>query len=214
MSLGYVVLLALYAAVASIPFIIGFFEYKKPADPGPLHINLDRIISDRDDALILREKVTPAIEIGLIAKDIEDLSPETVLRQKPKYNPELGYFRLIYGDTKIPDNTVMKDLLIVIGNLTFGNGCKILGGAYATGEIRVGSNCLIKFLASDSNVILGRNTRIENWVDAKGKIVISKDCFIAKVTSESKVEAVECCEIKEVCARLGFEVWDASKSRF
>ncbi|RLG54073.1 MAG: hypothetical protein DRO00_02270 [Thermoproteota archaeon] len=213
MNIGYFVLFALYTAVACVPFILGYLEYKKPVDPGPLFINLDRVVTDRNEALILRERVKPAIEVGIITKerDMEDLSPEKVLREKPKFHPELGYFRLVYGDTFIPDQTSIKDLLIVIGNLRLGNRCKILGGAYATGEIRVGSECVIRFLASDSDVYLGQNTLVDRWIDAKGKIVISRDCKIAKVTSDSIIEAVECCEVKEVCAVRGFEICDPSK---
>ncbi len=212
MNPGYILLFALYTAIASLPFILGYLEYKKPADPGPLFIDLDRIVTDRNEALILRENVRPAIEVGIAARDIEDLSPERMLREKPKFHPELGHFRLIYGDTLIPDKTTIEDLLIVIGNLRFGSGCRIVGGAYATGDIRVGSDCVIGFLASDSDVYLGRNTVVERWVDAKGKIVISKDCRVTKVASDSIIEAVECCEIREVCAARGFEICYPSKS--
>ncbi|RLG42776.1 MAG: hypothetical protein DRO05_00170 [Thermoproteota archaeon] len=211
MSLGYIILFVLYTAIALFPFVLGFLEYEKPADPGPLYINLDRIVSDRKEALTFRELIEPAIEIGLLAKDVEDLSPETVLRQKPKFHPELGYFRLIYGDAEIPSNTVIEDLLIVIGNLRIGDRCKMLGGVYATGEVRVGSDCTINFIASDSNVFLGRNTSVERWVDAKGTIVITKDCRVRKATSEHQIEVVECCEMREACANMGLEVLDSSE---
>ena len=211
MIFGYILLLMLFGAIASLPFILGFFEYNKPADPGPLFINLDRCICDNEEALALREKIRPAVELGLIARNGGGPLPDVSLGQKPKFHPDLGYFRLIYGDIHIPDNVEMRELLIVLGNLTIGRGCRIYGGAYSTGEIRVGPGCQIKFLVSDSDVTLAKNNRIEKWIDAKGRVLISEGCIIGKVTSESKIEAAKGCEIGEVSAKLGFEVLDSSK---
>ena len=211
MILGYILLLSLFGAIASLPFILGFLEYNKPADPGPLYINLDRCICDNEEALALREQAGPAVELGLISRNGGDLLPEISLGQKPKFHPDLGYFRLIYGDTRIPDRVELNELLIVIGDLTIGNGCRILGGAYSTGMIKVGHNCEIKFLASDSDVVLGSNNRVEKWVDAKGKIIISGGCSIKKVTSEGIIEVAEGCEIGEASAKHGIEVIDSSR---
>ena len=210
MNLGYIFLFSLYAAIASLPFILCYLEYRRPADPGPLYIDLDRVVSDRKEAIILRELVEPAVEIGLLAKNIEDLSPEVVLKQEPRFHPELGYFKLICGDTDIPSNSTINEFLIVIGNLKIGDECKILGGVYATGKVRVGSDCLIRFIVSESDVFLGRNTKVEDWVDARGTIVVSEDCFVNKITCESKIKAVELCEIKEACAERGLEIVNSS----
>ncbi|RLG39540.1 MAG: hypothetical protein DRO05_08580, partial [Thermoproteota archaeon] len=179
--------------------------------PGPLPINLDRTISCREEALALREKVKPAIELVNIARK-ENPSLEVVLKQSPKFHPDIGNFTLICGDAYLPDNSRVRELLIVIGNLRIGDKCRILGGAYSTGEIRVGSDCEIKFLASDSNIILGENTRVKEWVDAEGKIVILGGSFIRKVTSETIIEVIGSnCQIHEAYARLGFKTSDSKR---
>ncbi len=211
MILGYILLLALFGAIASVPFVLGFIEYNRAADPGPLYINLDRCICDNEEALLLRERVEPAVELGFISRDGGGMSPETFLTQKPKFHSDLGYFRLIYGDTHIPDNFEMKELLIVIGDLSIGRNCKITGGAYSTGNIKVGQNCEISFLASDSDIFLDSNNKVNEWIDAKGKIVISKGCSVRKVTSEKTIEAAEGCEIGEASAKHGIEVINSSK---
>ena len=84
MNLGYIILFVLYAAIALFPFILGFLEYKKPADPGPLYINLDTIVSDRKDALTFREIIEqdPEIRAHLSADEISACFDTS--RLKPK----------------------------------------------------------------------------------------------------------------------------------
>jgi len=51
---GYFVILLSLIGLTSLSFFWAFLEYKRPRDPGPLFINLDRKIKENKEALTLR----------------------------------------------------------------------------------------------------------------------------------------------------------------
>ncbi len=200
---GYVILLALFLSVASFPFILGLIEEKRPSDQGPLFIDLDRRIREDEEAAELREKIKPAVELSIIARD--GGMPFDLKGKRIRYHPDLGKFRLIYGNARLEPHQEVSELLIVLGDLKVGEGCKLHGGAYSTGRIILEKNCKASFLISDSDIFLGENCSVERWINAKGMAVLSRRCRVRKVTSGSTVKVSEGCMLGEVASKLGLE---------
>ena len=145
-AFGYFALLVLFLGMIILCFVWAIWEYKKPKDPGPLFIDLDRTIDEKPEGL---ESVT-----------FRTQGAETIRAR---------------GDVRIPKGEVVPYNMIVEGNLTSQEDVTFQGGLHVKGRAIIGArNRIEKSIVCEKDLLLLEDVIVLNSIDCEGHVFIKK----------------------------------------
>jgi len=167
-DLGYPGLLGLFVGMITLCFFFGVWEWKKPRDPGPLFIDLDRTLKKgikRLDSCMVRASAcnhSAQSEQGSIQSDSRKSSSfsanETVR---------------VRGDVRIPKGEIIPYNMIVEGNLTSREDVIFKGGLHVKGRAIIGArNRFEKSIVCQKDLILFEDVIVYNCIDCEGLVLI------------------------------------------
>jgi len=168
---GYLVVLGLFAGMIVLCFIWGVWEYKKPKDPGPLFIDLDRTIDERSEEL--------ARIVGKAAASEPSAHSRKALKvaelNEPTQIPNIDETIRVRGDVRIPKGEVIPYNMIVEGDLTSQDDVTFQGGLHIKGRAIIGArNRLEKSIVCQKELVLLEDVIVYNCIDCEGLVFIKK----------------------------------------
>jgi len=147
-TFGYLEILGLFIGMIFLCFLWGIWEYKKPKDPGPLFIDLNRTIEKR---VRVRE-----CSVGGLTQ-----------------NPSVYETIRVRGDLRIPKGEVVPYNMIVEGNLTSQEDVIFQGGLHVRGRAVIGvRNRLEKSIVCQKELLLSEDVIVYNCIDCEGLVFI------------------------------------------
>jgi hypothetical protein len=168
---GYLVVLGLFVGMIVLCFIWGVWEYKKPKDPGPLFIDLDRIIDERSEEHARRASKATAFEPPARSRKVikaAELSETT-------RNPHIDETIRVRGNVRISKGEVIPYNMIVEGNLTSQDDVTFQGGLHIKGRAIIGTrNRIEKSIVCQEELVLLEDVIVYNCVDCEGLVFIKK----------------------------------------
>lgn len=88
----------------------------------------------------------------------------------------------VVGDAEIPSGIIVDATLVVKGNFTSGENCKLLRDVKALKDITIGTNTVVEGnLVAGGKVILGSNCIVHGAIDSEGDIEIGENAVIKGV---------------------------------
>jgi hypothetical protein len=170
-AIGYFVVLGLFAVMILLCFIWGVWEYKKPKDPGPLFIDLDRTIGERSEQ---RESVvTKAVASKPYIRSRKALKAAEL--SEPTQNSYVNETIRVRGDVRIPKGEVIPYNMIVEGDLTSQEDVTFQGGLLIKGRAIIGArNHLEKSIVCQKELVLLEDVVVYNCIDCRGLVFIKK----------------------------------------
>lgn len=169
-TFGYLVVLGLFVGMIVLCFIWAVWEYKKPKDPGPLFIDLERAIDEKSEELIRKVRKATASEPSADSRKalrVAELSA-------PTHNSDIDETIRVRGDIRIPKGEVIPCDMIVEGNLTSQEDVTFQGGLHVKGRAIIGArNRLEKSIVCEKELIMLEDVIVYNCVDCQGLVFIN-----------------------------------------
>jgi len=168
-TFGYFGILGLFVGMIILCFFWGIWEYKKPKDPGPLFIDLDRTIKKR-----LRERNYSASSEPLCNHSADSGKAFTLPQSKnlPQISAVNETIR-VRGDLRIPKGEVVPYNMIVEGNLISQEDVIFQGGLHVKGRVVIGArNRLEKSLVCQKDLLISEDVTVYNCIDCEGSVFI------------------------------------------
>jgi len=169
--LGYLIVLGLFVGMVVLCFIWGIWEYKKPKDPGPLFIDLDRKIDEES------EESVPTISEAAASGPYSHQGKVTKVgvSMEPTQNSHIGETIRVRGDVRISRGETIPYNMIVEGNLTSQDDVTFQGGLHVKGRAVIGArNRLEKSIVCQQKLVLLEDVTVHNCIDCEGLVFIKK----------------------------------------
>lgn len=166
---GYVGILGLFVGMVILCFLWGFWEYKKPKDPGPLFIDLDRTIKKR-----LRNRRSSVNKMPLFtppsnSKKASAIDASSLHSSISSLNETIR----VRGDLRIPKGEVIPFDMVVEGNLVSDENVTFQGGLHIKGHAVIGAhNRLKKSIVCEQDLFLFGDVTVYNCIDCDGLLFI------------------------------------------
>ncbi len=217
-ALGYLVVLGLFAGLIVFCFIWGAWEYKKPSDPGPLFIDLDRTIDERSEALTLRSSVKAILENKSEPFKEETklkwLTPSKVLTKASEVDGKIKKILSVDDDLSIPEGAKIDSVLVVNGNLKTGNNCTLDEDVYVVEGAIIGAGNRLQAITTQGDLTIGGGTTVKRFVDADGELKIGDgSSILGSATSAMMITAGRNCTLKKIYSPAGYRLGKARASR-
>ncbi len=166
---GYLGILGLFSGLIVLCFLWGIWEYKKPKDPGPLFIDLDRTIKKR---LRTREcNASKAPVCGTASNSSQTLM--TGESNRLYKNPSVNETIRVRGNVRIAKGEVIPYNMIIEGNLVSQEDVTFQGGLHVKGRATIGANNrLEKSIVCQKDLLLCQNVIVNNCIDCEGYVFI------------------------------------------
>jgi hypothetical protein len=166
---GYVGIIVLFVGMIVLCFLWGFWEYKKPKDPGPLFIDLDRTIKkrlrNRDNCLKKMFSYEPHSNLKKASTLDESSMPSSI--------SSLNETVRVRGDLRIPKGEVIPFDMVVEGNLVSNKYVTFQGGLHVKGHAVIGAhNRLKKSVVCEKDLFLFEDVVVYNCVDCDGFVFV------------------------------------------
>lgn len=208
----YFVLFGTFLAMFLLAFAAGYLEYRAPRDPGPLPIDLSRVVEPRSEAISFRRSVESLIsEQGWVpAPSAESKWISGALAFQKEVEDDQGKFTVlrIDQDVAIPDGSVIESALIVQGNLTSGDGCRFSRWICVKGRCQIGRNNKLAFVASEDELLVGEESEIRSFTDSNSNVTFSDDCSVKGFVGSGMSIAVEgSCDCRRLIGRSISVMW-------
>lgn len=156
-------------ALAVLPLIPAFIEIFRRKDKGPRKIPEETIHEERPD----------------ISKPVLDLKRA---RDSAQMGGESEVIRVV-GDVSIPDETEIKEHIVVQGSLKIGKRCHLHGSVKTSKEVEVGAESIVEeHILSEGKVTIGSKAVVKGIIDSKGDIILKEDAVVEAVSTEKSVE--------------------------
>ncbi len=170
-TLGYLVVLSLFAGMIVLCFIWGVWEYKKPKDPGPLFIDLEKTIGDKSEERTRRASKAASSESPVYSRKALKVAELSELTQNHNIDETIR----VRGDIRIPKGEVIPYNMIVEGNLTSQEDVTFQGGLHIKGRAIIGArNRLEKSIVCQEELFLLEDVIVYNCVDCDGLVFIKR----------------------------------------
>jgi predicted acyltransferase (DUF342 family) len=168
--LPYIVLLV-FALMILLPFVPGLIEVWKPLDRYPLPIDMDY---SRDPRYL-----------GKSARKIfkRSLKGKTNLPGIHAITMSKDEVVEISNRRNISDSTVISNVLFVNEQLDSEPNVHFENDIYSLGDVVIGENNLLRAMAGDSNITLGKNSTVVRWIDSEKDIFVESNCNLGHSTS-------------------------------
>jgi predicted acyltransferase (DUF342 family) len=211
---GYFVILLSLIGLTSLSFFWALLEYKRPRDPGPLFINLDRKIKENKEALTLRGDLENNLEEKgwyLVDKDSKPdwLLPYKVLEKIAVLNQREEMQQIWYVKSKlsVPEGIEFDKVLIVNEDFETGKGCSFFEDVYVKGNSKIGERNQLTSITVHGNLIIGEGTQAKKFVDSDGSLIIGNESVISgSITSNSMITVGTNCTLKKIYSPMGFKL--------
>jgi len=203
----YLILLEVFLFMFLLAFMPGYFEHRKPKDPGPLHIDPERLIDPRLDAIRLRATVERLKkEEGWVPVPSTEapkwLEGKTVHEKALNENKaQIKVFR-VEGDAAVPAGTEIGSALIILGDLTSGEECTFSQWISVEGKCQIGRANKLTAASSVGDLTIGAASHVSGFVDSKSNLQIREGCFVGgNVGSDQKISVEGTCDIRALSSR-------------
>lgn len=174
-------------------FVPGLIELLRARDPGPLSVDLDRDIDERYFSRAFRQYLNRALALTPIkSSGTEEIAVSM--------NRGLERLKVVNEDLHLASETHYKHSLLIRGNLTTENNCRL------EGEICVEQTCIT---GKNNNILalygrevhLGENNIVKGWVDAEEILEIEPNCTIgSRVTAGQRISLKGDADLKALAA--------------
>ncbi len=171
MDLGYLGIFGAYIGMIALCFFWGAWEWKKPEDPGPLFIDLERTIRKKIRKYEFRLSRTHACETPteLVPESVQ--SDSSGLSQTVSSNETIR----VRGDLRIAKGELIPYNMIVEGNLTSQEDVIFQGGLHIKGRAVIGArNRIEKSIVCQKELILFEDVIVYNCIDCDGLVFIKR----------------------------------------
>ncbi len=169
LTLGYFGVLVLFVGMIAICFFWGVWEFKKPKDPGPLFIDLDRAIKKRMKKHESSMSRAPSCDHASQSKMGSTLANSSELAQSSSVTETIR----VRGDLRIPKGEIIPYNMIVEGNLISQEDVTFKGGLHVKGRVVIGArNRLEKSIVCQKELILFEDVIVYNCIDCEGVVFI------------------------------------------
>lgn len=169
LTLGYFGVLVLFVGMIALCFVWGVWEFKKPKDPGPLFVDLDRAIKKRmkkDEPSMNR---APSCDHSFQSRKGSTLIDLSELAQISSVNETIR----VRGDLRIAKGEVIPYNIIVEGDLSSQEEVTFKGGLTVKGRVVIGArNRLEKSIVCQKELILFEDVIVYNCIDCEGVVFI------------------------------------------
>ncbi len=169
--LGYFVILSLFVGMIVLCFFWGVLEFKKPKDPGPLFIDLDRTVEKRENGRECNGYQAPTHEHSVHSGDASILIKSSESTQNSIVHETIR----VRGDLRIPKGELIPYNMIVEGNLISQEDVTFQGGIHVKGRAVIGArNRLEKSIVCQKDLLILEDVVVLNCVDCEGLLFIKK----------------------------------------
>lgn len=188
-AFGYLVILGLFAGLIGLSFIWGVWEYRKPKDPGPLFIDLDRTTDERLEAHVNGIREAPDSKSRSLAQNVKAYQTrepiqwssrmDETIRKKSKtathiWMQEAETIR-VRGDIEVPKGEVVPYNMIVEGNLTSDDDVTFQGGLHIRGSAIIGArNLLGRSIVCEKELVILEDVMVRNCIDCEGPVFVKR----------------------------------------
>ncbi len=154
-----------------LPFVPGLTEVWKPKDRYPLPIDMDY----SRDPRYLGKSARKIFKRGLKGK-INEPGTHTITFSTDEVVE-------ISNKRKVEDETVVTNVLYINEELESEPGVHFENDIYSIGEVTIGENNLVRTIAGDSNITIGKGSTVVRWVDSEKDIFVESGCDLGHSTS-------------------------------
>ena len=165
---GYLGILGLFIGMVVLCFFWGVWEVKKPKDPGPLYIDLDRTTKKR--ARWTKVGVNGASACGMPVQSRQTSKPAESNEKAQHSSMETIRVR---GDIRVSKGEVIPYNMIVEGDLVSQEDVTFQGGLHVKGRVVIGArNRLEKSIVCQKELFLSEGVVVYNCVDCEGLVFV------------------------------------------
>jgi len=185
----YLFLLGAFSTMFLLAFLPGYLEYRKPRDPGPLHIELARVIEPRSEAIRFRRTVEPlANSQGWSQKQLWGTSVH-----EKEFKNSRGSLKVmrINGNITVPAGSVVESALIVLGELVSQENCRFTEMVYVKGRSKIGRHNKLTAVTSVGDLSIGEESEVLSFLDSDGAVRIGGGCVIGGPVSSGEAVTIE-----------------------
>jgi predicted acyltransferase (DUF342 family) len=164
MSVEVVLLVLLFLGLLGLPMLPGCLELWRRRDSRPIEIDQEATVNPREPALAFRRGLASLVEVT---------EPDLPLRGPSDPAGTRAYE--VHRELRVEPGARPPRLLIALGAAEVGDAAT-LGDLYVRGEARLGAAIRLRALAVDGDVVLGRDSTVENWIDSEASAWIGPRC--------------------------------------
>jgi len=185
----YFVLLGIFSTMFLLAFLPGYLEYRAPGDPGPLHINLSRVIESRSEAMHFRRTIEPLAD----SQGWRQKQQWGTLTYEKEFKNDRGSLNVlrIDGNITLPAGSAVESALIVLGDLSSGEHCGFSEMVYVKGRCQIGRHNKLVAITSVGDLSIGEGSEILSFVDSDSDVRIMDGCIIGGTVSSDKNVTLE-----------------------
>ena len=168
-TLGFLGILSLFVGMIALCFFWGVWEWKKPKDPGPLFIDLDRTIKKR------LKKQGPNMSRALTRDNSAESGQISIQTGSGELSQSFDTNETIRvrGDLRIAKGEIVPFNMIVEGNLISQEDVTFKGGLHVRGRAVIGArNRFEKSIVCQKELILFEDVIVFNCIDCEGLVFI------------------------------------------
>lgn len=147
-----------------IPFIPGILELRRPRDAAPLFIDMEYTKDPRYFGKSFKSAIKKYVPSDSLQTGLRNIA----LSQKEEI--------LVSSSRTVPAGEKVNYILCIAGDLISEEKAYFHKEIYATGNVVLGSNNVVKALASDGKILLHRHTTVLRWADAEEAVEVSEGC--------------------------------------
>ena len=155
-------IVVLVAIGAALPLTSAWKELRHPRDAEPLSIDSNYIKDDRFFATSFESRVVEAV-----GPSPREPGPSAVVFRDPEV------IDTVAGDLTIERDEVPASIVDVHRNLRVGSGTHLIKEVLIGGSATIEQDSTLRAIKSQGDIRLGRNVRIERWIDAGWTIFAS-----------------------------------------
>lgn len=179
----YVLLFGVVLIMFLLSFMLGYAEYRKPRDPGPLNVDLSRTAGLRYEASQFRTGVESSLEHETWKPALPSETPEWVgkaLVCNTQLRDQQGAFSVFRTDQDVvvPAGATFESALIVRGSFTSGEDCKFNRWLYIEGRCQIGSRNRLAAVFSLDDLVIGEESEILSFADSDNAVRIRDGCIL------------------------------------
>jgi cytoskeletal protein CcmA (bactofilin family) len=164
MSVEVVLLVLLFLGLLGLPMVPGCLELWRRRDSRPMEIDQEATVNPREPALAFRRGLASLVEVA-----------ESDLPRRVPADRAGGQAYEVHQELRLAHGARPPLLLIALGAAEVGD-VATLGDLYVRGEARLGAGVRLRALAVDGDVVLGRDSSVENWIDTEASAWIGPRC--------------------------------------
>jgi cytoskeletal protein CcmA (bactofilin family) len=167
-------LILLFLGLLGLPMLPGCLELWRRRDSRPIEIDQEATVNPREPGLAFRRGLASLVEVA-----------DTDLPVRAPIDRAGGQTYEVHRELRLGPGARIPALLIALGAAEVGDAAT-LGDLYVRGEARLGAAIRLRALAVDGDVVLGQDSRVENWIDTEASARIGPRCDLGRSATAVK----------------------------